>query len=141
MPCLSPFRWDMMLPESCFSSLPIQNFLLPLMHNRLLAKEGEFFFPSISYVASHGIYGAVAFNLSVNVVSHAYIGSLYIHPNACRDWILFQFKTKGGSQLKEYCTALTKEDCRRQSGSFIACEKVGEEYYVVSIYSFCLLSN
>ncbi|KAF7114749.1 hypothetical protein RHSIM_RhsimUnG0077100 [Rhododendron simsii] len=41
------------------------------------------------------------------------------------------FKTKGGSQLKEYCTALTKEDCRRQSGSFIACEKVGEEYYVV----------
>lgn len=38
---------------------------------------------------------------------------------------LFQFKSKGGSQVKEYCSALTKEDCRRQSGSFIACEKVG----------------
>ena len=37
---------------------------------------------------------------------------------------LLQFKTKGGSQLKEYCLSLTKEDCRRQSGSFIACEKV-----------------
>ncbi|MQL92782.1 hypothetical protein Taro_025417 [Colocasia esculenta] len=35
-----------------------------------------------------------------------------------------KFKTKGGSQLKEYCTNLTKEDCRRQSGSYIACEKV-----------------
>jgi len=36
----------------------------------------------------------------------------------------FQFKTKGGSQLKEYCTNLTKEDCRRQTGSFVACDKV-----------------
>lgn len=35
-----------------------------------------------------------------------------------------QFKTKGGSQLKEYCSNLTKEDCRRQSGSFVACDKV-----------------
>lgn len=35
-----------------------------------------------------------------------------------------KFKTKGGSQLKEYCLKLTKEDCRRQSGSYIACEKV-----------------
>lgn len=26
--------------------------------------------------------------------------------------------------MKEYCSALTKEDCRRQSGSFIACDKV-----------------
>ncbi|MCL7026459.1 hypothetical protein MKW94_006554, partial [Papaver nudicaule] len=34
------------------------------------------------------------------------------------------FKTKGGSQVKMYCTALTKEDCRRQAGSYIACEKV-----------------
>jgi hypothetical protein len=34
-----------------------------------------------------------------------------------------QFKTKGGSQLKEYCSNLTKEDCRRQSGSFVACDK------------------
>lgn len=32
--------------------------------------------------------------------------------------------------MKEYCSSLTKEDCRRQSGSFIACEKVG----VVSSY-------
>lgn len=36
----------------------------------------------------------------------------------------FQFKSKGGSQVKEYCTSLTKEDCRRQTGSYIACEKV-----------------
>lgn len=36
----------------------------------------------------------------------------------------FQFKTKGGSQLKEYCTNLTKEDCRVQTGSFVACDKV-----------------
>lgn len=35
-----------------------------------------------------------------------------------------QFKTKGGSQLKMYCLHLTKEDCRRQNGSFIACDKV-----------------
>ena len=38
--------------------------------------------------------------------------------------ISFQFKTKGGPQLKEYCAALTKEDCRHKSGSYIACEKV-----------------
>jgi hypothetical protein len=37
---------------------------------------------------------------------------------------ILQFKTKGGSQLKEYCTNLTKEDCRRQSGSFVSCAKV-----------------
>lgn len=35
-----------------------------------------------------------------------------------------QFKTKGGSALKEYCGALTKEDCRHQRNYFIACEKV-----------------
>lgn len=35
-----------------------------------------------------------------------------------------KFKSKGGSQVKEYCTALTKEDCRRQSGSYVACAKV-----------------
>ncbi|KAF9616442.1 hypothetical protein IFM89_029696 [Coptis chinensis] len=35
-----------------------------------------------------------------------------------------KFKSKGGSQVKEYCTALTKEDCRRQSGSYVACVKV-----------------
>lgn len=39
----------------------------------------------------------------------------------------FQFKTKGGSQLQEYCSSLTKEDCRRQSGSFMACEKVSKK--------------
>lgn len=46
---------------------------------------------------------------------------------------LFQFKSKGGSQVKEYCSALTKEDCRRQSGSFIACEKVGIATEYVSV--------
>ncbi|WCJ26609.1 N6-adenosine-methyltransferase catalytic subunit [Euphorbia peplus] len=45
-------------------------------------------------------------------------------PTAKETAVAAKFKTKGGSQLKEYCTALTKEDCRRQSGSFIACEKV-----------------
>lgn len=50
-----------------------------------------------------------------------------------RTLTLFQFKTKGGSQLKEYCSALTKEDCRRQSGSFIACEKVSKEATILNM--------
>ncbi|KAI4343151.1 hypothetical protein MLD38_027687 [Melastoma candidum] len=45
-------------------------------------------------------------------------------PTAKETAVAAKFKTKGGSQLKEYCSSLTKEDCRRQSGSFIACEKV-----------------
>ncbi|KAK8969456.1 putative N6-adenosine-methyltransferase MT-A70-like [Platanthera guangdongensis] len=45
-------------------------------------------------------------------------------PTAKETAVAAKFKTKGGSQLKEYCTHLTKEDCRRQSGSFIACIKV-----------------
>lgn len=45
-------------------------------------------------------------------------------PTARETAVAAKFKTKGGSQLKEYCSALTKEDCRRQCGSFIACEKV-----------------
>ncbi|CAN0910178.1 N6-adenosine-methyltransferase MT-A70-like [Linum grandiflorum] len=45
-------------------------------------------------------------------------------PTAKETAMAAKFKTKGGSQLKEYCSALTKEDCRRQSGSFMACEKV-----------------
>lgn len=44
-------------------------------------------------------------------------------PTARETAVAAKFKTKGGSHLKEYCTALTKEDCRRQSGSYIACEK------------------
>jgi hypothetical protein len=47
-----------------------------------------------------------------------------------------QFKTKGGSQLKEYCTNLTKEDCRRQTGSFVACDKVSVNIVLVSMFSF-----
>lgn len=35
-----------------------------------------------------------------------------------------KFKTKGGSALKEYCAALTKEDCRHQRNHFMACEKM-----------------
>lgn len=50
--------------------------------------------------------------------------------------ILFQFKTKGGSQLKVYCSSLTKEDCRRQSGSFIACDKVSD---MTLCYGFLLV--
>ncbi|KAJ7952198.1 N6-adenosine-methyltransferase MT-A70-like [Quillaja saponaria] len=45
-------------------------------------------------------------------------------PTAKETAVAAKFKTKGGSQLKVYCSSLTKEDCRRQSGSFIACEKV-----------------
>ncbi|KAG9451043.1 hypothetical protein H6P81_011008 [Aristolochia fimbriata] len=45
-------------------------------------------------------------------------------PTAKETAVAAKFKTKGGSQLKEYCSALTKEDCRLQKSSFIACEKV-----------------
>uniref|UniRef100_A0A6V7QW59 N6-adenosine-methyltransferase MT-A70-like n=1 Tax=Ananas comosus var. bracteatus TaxID=296719 RepID=A0A6V7QW59_ANACO len=45
-------------------------------------------------------------------------------PTARETAVAAKFKTKGGSQLKEYCSNLTKEDCRRQSGSFVACDKV-----------------
>ncbi|PON92824.1 MT-A70-like [Trema orientale] len=45
-------------------------------------------------------------------------------PTAKETAVAAKFKTKGGSQLKEYCSSLTKEDCRRQTGSFVACEKV-----------------
>ncbi|XP_042508168.1 N6-adenosine-methyltransferase MT-A70-like isoform X2 [Macadamia integrifolia] len=45
-------------------------------------------------------------------------------PTAKETAVAAKFKTKGGSQLKEYCSALTKEDCRRQSSSYMACEKV-----------------
>ncbi|OEL25388.1 putative N6-adenosine-methyltransferase MT-A70-like, partial [Dichanthelium oligosanthes] len=41
-------------------------------------------------------------------------------PTAKETAVAAKFKTKGGSQLKEYCTNLTKEDCRRQTGSFVA---------------------
>ncbi|GAB4834627.1 hypothetical protein Ancab_032890 [Ancistrocladus abbreviatus] len=45
-------------------------------------------------------------------------------PTARETAVAAKFKTKGGSQLKEYCSALTKEDCRQKSGSFLACDKV-----------------
>lgn len=45
-------------------------------------------------------------------------------PTAKETAVANKFKTKGGSQLKEYCTSLTKEDCRRQSNSLLACDKV-----------------
>ncbi|KAI3924578.1 hypothetical protein MKX01_038018 [Papaver californicum] len=45
-------------------------------------------------------------------------------PTAKETAVAAKFKSKGGSQVKMYCTALTKEDCRRQAGSYIACEKV-----------------
>ncbi|GAB2301221.1 hypothetical protein Dimus_035255 [Dionaea muscipula] len=45
-------------------------------------------------------------------------------PTAKETAVAEKFKTKGGSQLKEYCSALTKEDCRSRSGSFLACKKV-----------------
>ncbi|KAK4489229.1 hypothetical protein RD792_005025 [Penstemon davidsonii] len=45
-------------------------------------------------------------------------------PTAKETAVAAKFKSKGGSQVKEYCSALTKEDCRRQTGSFTACDKV-----------------
>ncbi|KAG2676971.1 hypothetical protein I3843_12G078200 [Carya illinoinensis] len=45
-------------------------------------------------------------------------------PTARETAVAEKFKTIGGPNLKEYCSSLTKEDCRRQSGSFMACEKV-----------------
>ncbi|TYG42726.1 hypothetical protein ES288_D12G280500v1 [Gossypium darwinii] len=45
-------------------------------------------------------------------------------PTARETAVAAKFKSKGGSQVREYCSALTKEDCRRQSGSFLACKKV-----------------
>ncbi|XP_042055316.1 N6-adenosine-methyltransferase MT-A70-like [Salvia splendens] len=45
-------------------------------------------------------------------------------PTAKETAVAAKFKSKGGSQVKEYCSALTKEDCRHQTISFIACEKV-----------------
>lgn len=45
-------------------------------------------------------------------------------PTAKESAVAAKFKSKGGSQVKEYCSALTKEDCRRQAGSYIACDKV-----------------
>ncbi|QCE02696.1 hypothetical protein DEO72_LG8g711 [Vigna unguiculata] len=44
-------------------------------------------------------------------------------PTARETAVAAKFKTKGGSQVRQYCDLLTKEDCRRQSGSFIACDK------------------
>ncbi|XVE58137.1 hypothetical protein DITRI_Ditri04bG0146000 [Diplodiscus trichospermus] len=45
-------------------------------------------------------------------------------PTARETAVAAKFKSKGGSQVREYCSALTKEDCRRQSGNFFACKKV-----------------
>ncbi|KAI5064020.1 hypothetical protein GOP47_0020690 [Adiantum capillus-veneris] len=45
-------------------------------------------------------------------------------PTAKETAVAEKFKTKGGSVLKEYCPNLTKEDCRRQRNSYIACDKV-----------------
>eukprot|EP00250_Pteridium_aquilinum_P027501 c3507_g1_i1 orf=139-2463(+) len=45
-------------------------------------------------------------------------------PTARETAVAEKFKTKGGSVLKEYCPNLTKEDCRRQRSSYVACEKV-----------------
>ncbi|XP_058104888.1 probable N6-adenosine-methyltransferase MT-A70-like [Magnolia sinica] len=45
-------------------------------------------------------------------------------PTAKETAVAAKFKTKGGSQLKEYCLNLTKEDCRRQSVLYTACDKV-----------------
>ncbi|GAB2296222.1 hypothetical protein Dimus_030350 [Dionaea muscipula] len=45
-------------------------------------------------------------------------------PTAKETAVAEKFKTKGGSQLKEYCSELTKEDCRHRSGSLLACKKV-----------------
>ncbi|KAE8683907.1 putative N6-adenosine-methyltransferase MT-A70-like [Hibiscus syriacus] len=45
-------------------------------------------------------------------------------PTAKETAVAAKFKSKGGSQVREYCSSLTKEDCQRQSGTFLACKKV-----------------
>lgn len=35
--------------------------------------------------------------------------------------------------MKEYCSSLTKEDCRLKTGSFAACEKVNKKCAVVAL--------
>ncbi|TVU27966.1 hypothetical protein EJB05_19472, partial [Eragrostis curvula] len=57
---------------------------------------------------------------------HVEVSYNYVNLLICKEVTYAEtiFKTKGGSQLKEYCTNLTKEDCRRQTGSFMACDKV-----------------
>lgn len=45
-------------------------------------------------------------------------------PTAKETAVAAKFKSKGGSQVKEYCKSLTIEDCQRNSGSYIPCEKV-----------------
>ena len=38
--------------------------------------------------------------------------------------------------MRQYCDLLTKEDCRRQSGSFIACEKVSDKDSIILFFYF-----
>lgn len=57
-------------------------------------------------------------SLSLNFILYLLIPECLVY------WSCAQFKTKGGSALKEYCAALTKEDCRHQRNYFIACKKV-----------------
>ncbi|KAL5816797.1 hypothetical protein ACOSQ3_025175 [Xanthoceras sorbifolium] len=45
-------------------------------------------------------------------------------PTAKETAVAKMFRSQGGSRVKEYCSSLTKEDCRLKSGSFTACEKV-----------------
>ncbi|KAK2439478.1 mRNA (2'-O-methyladenosine-N(6)-)-methyltransferase [Trifolium repens] len=45
-------------------------------------------------------------------------------PTARETAVAEKFRTRGGSQVKQYCDLLTKDDCRRQTGSFVACDKV-----------------
>lgn len=54
----------------------------------------------------------------------AEISDLIHRPTAKESAAAAKFKSKGGPNVKYYCSALTKEDCRRQSGSFTPCEKV-----------------
>lgn len=44
--------------------------------------------------------------------------------------------------MRQYCDLLTKEDCRRQSGSFIACDKVSDKDNILLLfYLFDFISN
>mmetsp|Transcript_38175 Transcript_38175/g.61806 ORF Transcript_38175/g.61806 Transcript_38175/m.61806 type:complete len:874 (-) Transcript_38175:490-3111(-) len=54
----------------------------------------------------------------------AEISELLSNPTAKEKSVIDKFKTKGGTKLREFCPHGTKEDCRKENESMVACEKV-----------------
>ncbi|EIE25150.1 MT-A70-domain-containing protein [Coccomyxa subellipsoidea C-169] len=49
---------------------------------------------------------------------------LIAKPTAKENAVVKRFKTEGGSQIREYCPHLTKDDCRRAHASMFPCHRV-----------------